>query len=77
MLKQTKNKMKQVLLIDRCNNNKSKSKLDKIKILWIFFYLRKEIQSFTSKKIQVGSGITHVCNRTVRNYSNEGGYFCF
>ena len=43
MWKHAKKQMKQVLLMDRCNNNKSKSKLDKVKILWIVLYLRKDL----------------------------------
>ena len=75
-LKHAKKQMKLVLLIDRCNNKKGKSKLDERKILRIVLYLRKKVGSFISKNIQVGSGITHIYKRTVRNYLNEGGYFC-
>ena len=36
--------------------------------------LREELGNFTSRHVQVESGVTHVSNRTIRNMLNKGGY---
>ena len=36
--------------------------------------LRRTVGSFTSKRVQVKSGMMHVCNKTIRNILNKGGY---
>ena len=36
--------------------------------------LREQLGNFTSKRVQLESGVAHVCNRTVRNVLNKVGY---
>ena len=36
--------------------------------------LREELGNFTSKRVQLESGVTHVSNRTIRNILNKEGY---
>ena len=36
--------------------------------------LLMEVGNFTSKRVQLESVITNVCNKTVRNVLNKGGY---
>ena len=47
---------------------------DKRRILRNFPNLRRTVGSFTSKLVQVESGMMHVCNRTVCNILHKGGY---
>ena len=37
--------------------------------------LREKEGSFTSKRIQLDSGVKHVTSRTVRNHLNQEGYW--
>ena len=39
-----------------------------------YFFLDPRLGDFTSKRVQLESGITNVCNKTVRNVLNKGGY---
>ena len=48
---------------------------DKRKVLRTIKYLREEVGSFTSKRVQIESGVTHVCNKSIRNILNKAGYF--
>ena len=36
--------------------------------------LRIKVGSFTSKRIQLESGVSHVSNRTIHNHLNKKGY---
>jgi transposase len=47
---------------------------DERRILRTVPKLRMEVGNFTSKRVQLESGITNVCNRTVRNILNKEGY---
>lgn len=47
---------------------------DKRRILRTIPKLREELGNFTSKRVQLESGATHVSNRTVRNVLNKEGY---
>ena len=47
---------------------------DKRRILRTVPNLRRTVGSFTSNRVQVESGMMHVCNRTVRNILHKGGY---
>ena len=64
--------------VDRRKFNKGRPRLltqqDERQILRCIPKLRSSVGHFTSKRIQVESGTTHVCNRTVRNYLNKNKY---
>ena len=47
---------------------------DKRSILRTIPKLREELGNFTSRRVQLESGVTHVSNRTIRNMLNKGGY---
>ena len=46
---------------------------DKRRILRTVPNLRRTVDSFTSKHVQVESGMMHVCNITTRNILHKGG----
>ena len=47
---------------------------DKRSIVRSITSLRQKEGSFTSKRVQVESGVSHVSGRTIRNCLNEDGY---
>jgi len=67
------------LVFDKRKLNKGRpSKLslqDKRSIVRSVTSLREEVGSFTSKRIQLDSGVKHVTSRTIRNHLNEEGYW--
>ena len=61
----------------RKNNKRRPAKLsvqDKRNIVRSVSSLRIKVGSFTSKRIQLESGVSHVSNRTIRNHLNKKGY---
>ena len=47
---------------------------DKRSIVRSLYSLRRKVGSFTSKRIQVESGVHHVTSRTIRNHLKKEGY---
>ena len=65
-------------VFDKRKQNKGRPKKlspqDERSILRAVPRLQMEVGNFTSKRVQLESGITNVCNKTVRNVLNKGGY---
>ena len=70
--------LNQDILVDRRKFNKGPPKKlsdkDERRVLRTVVNLRRTEGHFTSKRVQLESDTTHVCNRTLRNYLNRNGY---
>jgi hypothetical protein len=65
-------------VFDKRKTNKGRPKKltvrDERSILRTIPKLREKLGNFTSKRVQLESGVTHVSNRTIRNILNKEGY---
>jgi hypothetical protein len=77
--KHAKKPLNGVAVVDKRRKNRGRptklSVQDKRSILRAVKSLRDKEGSFTSKRIQLESGVNHVTSRTVRHYLNEQGYW--
>ena len=63
---------------DKRKENKGRppklGEIDSRQVVRQILHLRNTIVSFTSRKVQIEAGLTHVSNRTVRRIMNRNGY---
>ena len=51
------------------------SAYDKWRVVRTVKHLRETIGDYTSIRVQIDSGTTHVCNKTVKSYMNQNRYY--